>query len=67
MEENELFPQERRPRRRHRTREEIFKEQYLPYLILLVAVIVIIIFIIGALCRQDTPDPTVLEDCMQWI
>ena len=39
----------RRPVRRRKTKMEIFKEAYLPYLILFVAVIVIVIFIIGAL------------------
>ena len=67
MEEMELFPQERRPRRRHRTKTEIFKEQYLPYLILLTAVLLILIFILGALGRNAAPDAAVLQEVLPWI
>lgn len=52
MEDRELFPQERRPHRRRKTRSEIFKEAYLPYLILLAAAVLILILIIGALTRS---------------
>lgn len=38
-----------RPRRRHRTKQELFKEAYLPYLILLAAAILILSFIIGTI------------------
>lgn len=49
MEEtNFSFP---RPQRRHKPQSEVFKEVYLPYLILLAAAILIIIFIIGAVTR----------------
>ena len=51
MDEN-ITPRRRRPVRRRRTKMEIFKEAYLPYLILFIAAIVIIIFIIGALARN---------------
>ncbi len=60
MEENSTTI--RRPVRRRKTKMEIFKEAYLPYLILLVAVILVLIFIIGALVRNsmdaktDTPE-----------
>ena len=67
MEEMELFPQERRPRRQHRTKTEIFKEQYLPYLILLLAAIMIIIFILGALGRSAAPEVTALQRYALWI
>ena len=67
MEEKELFPQERRPRRRHRTKEEIFKEQYLPYLILLMAAVLIVIFILGALGRDVAPDATAMQRYASWI
>lgn len=42
----------RRPVRRRKTKMQIFKEVYLPYLILFIAAIVIIIFIIGASVRN---------------
>ena len=51
MEETELFSPERRPHRHHRSQAEIFKEQYLPYLILLAAALLILIMIFGALRR----------------
>ena len=38
-------------RRRHRTRWELFKEAYLPYIILGVAAVIILIFIVGAWSR----------------
>ena len=50
MEEN-MDLASRRPRRRRKTKTEVFKEAYLPYLILLAAVILIVIFILGALAR----------------
>ncbi len=40
-----------RRRRKRRTRAEIIKEAYLPYLFLMAAAVMIIIFIIGALVR----------------
>ena len=43
--------QEQKPRRRRKTKMEIIKEAYLPYLFLLGAAVLIIIFIIGALVR----------------
>ena len=39
------------PRRRKKSKMQIFKETYLPFVILAVAVILILIFIIGALAR----------------
>lgn len=55
MDENITAPaRRRRPVRRRKTKMEIFKEAYLPYLILFVATIVIIIFIIGALVSNAT-------------
>jgi len=41
------------PRRRRKTRMEIIKEAYLPYLFLLIATVLVIIFIIGALVRDS--------------
>ena len=39
------------PRRRKRSKFQIFKEAYLPYLILMAATIIILAMIIGALSR----------------
>lgn len=50
---DDIFPQERRPRRRRKTPMEIFKEAYLPYLILLLAGIIMLSFIFGALDRNS--------------
>ncbi len=50
---DDIFPQERRPRRRRKTPMEIFKEAYLPYLILLLAGIIMLSFIFGALGRNS--------------
>jgi len=41
----------RKPRRPRKTRSEIIKEAYLPYIFLMAAAVLIIIFIIGALTR----------------
>lgn len=41
-----------RPVRRRKTKMELFKEAYLPYLILFAAAVLIVIFIIGALVRN---------------
>ena len=46
-----IFPQERRPRRRQKSKWERFKEATLPYLILMAAAVMILIFIIGAVVR----------------
>ena len=46
-----IFPQERRPRRRHKTKWETFKEASLPYIILMAAAVLILIIIIGAVVR----------------
>ena len=44
------------PRRRRRSKMQIFKEAYLPSIILAVTVVMILVFIIGAAVRQDAPD-----------
>ena len=41
-----------RPHRRHKTKLEVFKEAYLPYLILLTSAGVIVSFIIGAISQS---------------
>ncbi len=43
----------RKPVRRRKTGMEVFKEAYLPYLILMLAAIIIVVFIIGALVRNS--------------
>ncbi len=48
----------RNPRRRRRSNVQIFKEAYLPVIILALAVIFILIFIIGAVSRSASTDPT---------
>ncbi len=48
MEHQELPPNRRR---RHRTRAEILKEAYLPYLFPLAAAVLILLLIIGAMVR----------------
>lgn len=50
MEEN-VTPRPRQ--RRRKTKMELFKEAYLPYLILMAAAVIIIIFIIGAVARSN--------------
>ena len=58
MEEN-ITPRPRQ--RRRKTKMELFKEAYLPYLILMAAVVIIIVFIIGAVARSNQtaqPDPS---------
>ncbi len=50
----------RKPVRRRKTGMEIFKEAYLPYLILLLAAAIIVVFIVGALVRrgqEEQPQP----------
>ena len=71
MEQNERQPN---PRRRRKTKLEIFKEAYLPTIIIGVAVVLILVFIIGAITRSEhlsdtapqiatepTEDPALLE------
>ena len=41
----------RRPRKRRKTKAEIFREAYLPYIILMAAAVLIVIFILGAALR----------------
>lgn len=71
MEENVNTPV-RKPVRRRKTKMEIFKEAYLPYLILMAAAVLIVIFIIGALVRNsnekktDTPDTAQAAVTQMW-
>lgn len=53
MDQQNTTPTEvQRPRRRRKTKMDIFKEQKLPYIILSAATVLILIFIIGALVRN---------------
>lgn len=47
-----------RPRRRRRSKWQLFKEAYLPTIILAVTVVLIIVFVIGAISDKDQPDGT---------
>lgn len=49
-------PRPQHPRRRRRSKMQIFKEAYLPTIILAVTIVLIIVFIIGAAVRQDDPN-----------
>ena len=51
MEDQTPAPQPPRAPRRRRTRDEIIKESYLPYIFLMAAALICLIFIIGALIR----------------
>ncbi len=65
MEENTEFTI-RKPVRRRKTGMEVFKEAYLPYLILLLAAIIIIVFIVGALIRNGQ-EPESSEPAQAYI
>ena len=57
MEENMIPKAPVAPRRRKRkTKMQIIKEAYLPYIFLMAAALLILIFIIGALIRGATPE-----------
>lgn len=56
MEEN--TQQRTNSRRRRKTKLEIFKEVYLPTIILGVAAVLILVFIIGAIAKSSTKKPT---------
>lgn len=52
MEEHILTEQQPTPtRRRRKTKMEIIKESYLPYIFLMAAALICLVFIIGALVR----------------
>lgn len=52
MEEHILTEQQPTPtRRRRKTKMEIIKEAYLPYIFLMAAALICLVFIIGALVR----------------
>ena len=51
MEDQTPTQQHTHPRRRRKTKMEILKESYLPYIFLMAAALICLIFIIGALIR----------------
>lgn len=52
----------RKTRRRKKTKLEIIKEVYLPYVFLLAAAVIIVIFIIGALIRNANEQEAPAEE-----
>lgn len=56
--ENTSVARSPNPRRRRRSKMQIFKEAYLPTIILAVTVVLILVFIIGAVVDRDTPAGT---------
>ncbi|MBE6976658.1 MAG: hypothetical protein E7439_05635 [Ruminococcaceae bacterium] len=53
---DESIQRQPNPRRRRKTRMQIFKEAYLPTIIFGIAVVLILVFIIGALSRGSSPE-----------
>ena len=47
----------KKPRRRRKTRMEIIKEAYLPYIFLMIAAVFIVVCIIGAIIRSADEQP----------
>ena len=63
MEENMIPQTPPAPRRRKRkTKMQIIKEAYLPYIFLMVAALLIVVCIIGALIRGAAPEETQPEE-----
>lgn len=56
-----------RPQRRRRSKLEIFKEAYLPYLILLAAAILICSFLLGAIRREQPTQPVAQSSVSQTL
>lgn len=52
------IPRSQLPRRRRRSKMQIFKEAYLPTIILAVTIVLIIVFIIGAAVSSSDPKPS---------
>lgn len=50
--EEQIITETPNSRRRRRTKMEIIKEAYLPYIFLMSAAVIIVIFIVGALIRN---------------
>lgn len=56
--ENSSVPRSPNPRRRRRSKLQIFKEAYLPTIILAVTFVLIVVFVIGALVSGEDPQGT---------
>lgn len=54
MEEFEIY-RTPNPRRRKRSKLQVFKEAYLPLIIVAVTFVLLVVFIVGGLSRQDAP------------
>ncbi|MDD6200041.1 MAG: hypothetical protein PUB93_02095 [Firmicutes bacterium] len=60
----------RRPRRRRKTKAEIFREAYLPYIILMAAAVLIVIFLLGAAlrgCGAESEAPAAAAAVGAWV
>lgn len=56
--QNEQMPINQAPRRRKRTKLQIFKEAYLPTIILAVTIVLVLVFIIGGAINRRRPEQT---------
>lgn len=61
METNDT-PRTRPPRRKKRSKLQIFKEAYLPIIIVLVTFVLLLVLIIGGISRLDREDPSLGND-----
>ena len=52
-------PRRTPPRRRKRTKMQIFKEAYLPLIIVTVTFVLMVVFVIGGISRIPAPDPSI--------
>lgn len=57
----------RRPLRRRKTKIEIFKEAYLPYLILFAAAVVAVALILGAVARNGAQDTAAVWTLTEYL
>ena len=56
--QNELSPNNQSSRRRKRSKMQIFKEAYLPTIILAVSIVLVLVFIIGGSIKRHNPKET---------
>lgn len=59
MQNNQTQTTPHMPRRRKRTKLQIFKEAYLPTIILAITIVLVLVFIIGGSIKHNRPDETV--------
>lgn len=60
--QNEKMPINQAPRRRKRTKMQIFKEAYLPTIILAVTIVLVLVFIIGGTINRHKPDENLPDE-----